>query len=192
MTPCPKGLSKACTWERNVTFIQRSVVGKVIFLWIFLCCSACDNQGAQSDFVEEASLPPGGITRILDNDFGGTVCSEDPDDWRISPVYASVVFVEQASFPNPISGSSVGTILLRVLQLDRVQGGFVLNAFGQGNTPIELGRILDASSPGTYELQYAPSLLVENGLHRLFIFDSLGELVTYGDVELVTSLPSSC
>ena len=163
---------------------------------VVLCIAAigigCDNQGAQEDFIAEASADPAGITRILDNDFGGTICSEDPDDWRTSPVYASVLLIERPAFPNPATGASDGTIILRVLQFDRVRGGFVLSTFGNGNLPVELGRIPDASSPGEYALQFSPSLLAENRLHRLYIFDSIGELVSYGDFELTSTLPTSC
>lgn len=163
-----------------------------IALLIAVVVVGCDNQGAQEDYINEASSLPSGITRILANDFGGTICTEDPDDWRTSPVYTGIILVERPAFPNPASGATEGTILLRVLQFDRVQGGFVLNAFGSGNLPIELGRIPDASSPGEYALQFSPSLLSENGLHRLFVFDSIGELVTYGDFELTSTLPTSC
>ena len=174
-------------WEKNFKIMYRFLV------WIpFLMIIGCDNQGAQEDFVAEAGADPSGITRILDNDFGGTICSEDEDDWRTSPVYTGIVLVERPAFPNPINGATEGTILLRVLQFDRVRGGFQLSAFGDGNLPIELGRITDASSPGEYALQFSPSLLTANGLHRLFVLDSFGELITYGDIELVNSLPTGC
>ena len=155
----------------------------------------CDNQAAQEDFIDEASAAPEGITKILDSDFvngSDGICSEDPDDWRISPVYAGVVFVDRAVFPNPATGASQGTIVIRVLQPNRVQGGFILTSFGNGNVPIELARIPDASLDNFYDIRFSPSLLQVNGLHRLFLFDSLGELITYGDLELASSLPNSC
>ena len=164
----------------------------VILILFSILAIGCDNQGAQNDFIDEASLEPSGITKILANDFGGTICAEDPDDWRTSPVYTGIILIERPAFPNPGTGSSEGTIILRVLQFDRVRGGFVLSAFGSGNLPIELGRIPDASSPGEYALQFSPSLLSENRLHRLYIFDSIGELVSYGDFELASGLPTTC
>ena len=177
--------------------VKWAAVGCILAsLLLVFFLSGCDSQGAQEDFVAEASLPPSGITRVLDDQFidgsSDGICSQDEDDWRASPVYASVVFVDRPAFPNPITGASQGTIVLRVLQFDRVRGGFVLSAFGDGSLPIELGRIADASQPGSYELRFSPSLLSVNGLHRLFVFDSLGELVTYGDIELANALPTAC
>ena len=152
---------------------------------------SCDAQGAQDDFVTEAGVPASGITKILDETFGGTICSEDPDDWRTSPVYNGIVLVERGATPNPASSALV-TINIRVLQFDRVRGSLSLRSFGNGNTFIFLDTILDASSPGDYVFQFNSSLLSENGLHRVFIFDGVGELVSYGDVELVATQPGSC
>lgn len=156
-----------------------------------LTMSSCDTQADQNNFVDEASLPPEGITRILDQSFGGTVCEEDPDDWRTSPVYNGIIRVERGASPNPASSVLV-TIDVTVLQLDRVRGSLTLRAFGGGNTLVFLDTILDASSPGGYVFQFNSSLLSTNGLHRLFIFDGVGELVTYGDIELAGQQPQSC
>ncbi len=153
--------------------------------------SSCDAQGQQDDFVNEAGLPASGITRILDNAYGGDVCSEDPDDWRISPVYSGVIRIERGAAPNPASSALV-TIDFTVLQLSRIRGSLSLRAFGSGNTFITLDTVLDASSPGGYVFQFNSSVLQENGLHRLFIFDGVGELVSYGDIELSAEQPQSC
>ena len=153
--------------------------------------SSCDAQAAQDDFVTEAGLAPSGITKILDNDFSGEICSEDPDDWRTAPVYNGVIVIDRGASPNPASSTLV-TIELRVLQLDRVRGSLTLRAFGGGDTFMFLDTILDASAPGIYVLQFNSALLQENRLHRVFIFDGLGELVSYGDIELVADQPQSC
>ena len=153
--------------------------------------AGCNNQGAQEDFIIEAGLAPSGITRILDNSFGGAICSEDPDDWRTSPIYSGIILIERAASPNPATSTLV-TITIRVLQFDRVRGSLSLRAVGPANAFISLDTIIDASSPGEHTFQFSPSLLTENGLHRLFIFVALGELVSYGDLEVVSQLPSSC
>jgi hypothetical protein len=152
----------------------------------------CDNQGAQEDFIDEAGLPASGITRILDNAYGGEICSEDADDWRTSPIYSGIVLVERPASPNPVAGSALVTITIRELQFDRVRGILDLRAFGNGNTLLRLDTIIEASSPGEYVFQFSPSILSENGLHRLFIFDGIGELVSYGDIELVANQPTTC
>ncbi|MBX2821310.1 MAG: hypothetical protein KTR29_16565 [Rhodothermaceae bacterium] len=172
-----------------------SILRVLVLCGLILSGSGCDNQAAQEDFIDEASALPEGITKILDADFVNAddgICSEDPDDWRVSPVYAGVVFVDRPAFPNPATGASQGTIVIRVLQPNRVQGGFILTAFGNGSVPIELARIPDASLDNFYDIRFSPSLLSINGLHRLFLFDSLGELITYGDLELTSALPTSC
>lgn len=174
--------------------MKRSVA--IPILWCFALLLAafnagCDAQQQQDDFVSAAGAPASGITRILDNSFGGTICSEDEDDWRTSPVYNGIVLVERGATPNPASSTLV-TINIRVLQFDRVRGSLSLRSFGSGNTFLFLDTIIDASAPGDYVFQFNSSLLTENGLHRVFIFDGVGELVSYGDVELVASQPQSC
>ena len=158
---------------------------------VFLFSAGCDTQGAQQDFVEDANALPEGITVVLDASVGGEVCSEDQDDWRTAPVYNGVILVDRPPSPNPASGTLV-TIVMKVIQFDRIRGGLVLRAFGPSNDLILLDSIVDASAPGEYVFQFSPSLLTENGLHRLFIFDTLGELISYGDLELVSELPTSC
>ncbi len=175
-------------------YLQRPTVPIAAFLFAFLLAivsSGCDTQGAQSDFIDEAGLPPSGITMILDNTFGGTVCSVDDDDWRTSPVYNGTILIERGATPNPASSALV-TISVRILQFDRVRGSLTLRAFGAGETLMFLDTLLETSAPGEYLLQFNSSLLQENGLHRLFIFDGVGELVSYGDIELVADQPAAC
>ena len=162
-------------------------------VWCFLAVLlvGCDTQEAQDSFVDDANAPPAGVTVILDDSFGGTICREDADDWRIAPVYNGVVFVDRPPAPNPVSSALV-TVTLRVLQFDRVRGGLVLRAFGAANTLLVLDTILDAGAPGEYIFQFSPSLLSENGIHRLFIFDSLGEIVSYGDLFVVAQPAPNC
>lgn len=171
--------------------ISRFPLFLVVAAALALVLSSCDVQGQQSDFVDEAGLPASGITMILDNAFGGDVCSEDEDDWRVSPVYNGVIRIERGAAPNPASSALV-TIDFTVLQLSRIRGSLSLRAFGSANTFITLDTVLDASSPGGYVFQFNSSVLQENGLHRLYIFDGVGELVSYGDIELVNEQPQSC
>lgn len=178
--------------QNLLSVITLSILPLAILILAILTLAGCDNQGAQEDFIAEAGLAPSGITRILDNAVGGEICSEDADDWRTSPVYSGIVLVERGASPNPVSASSLVTITIRVLQFDRVRGSLAVRAFGSGNTLVVLDTILDAGSPGEYIFQFSPSLLSENGLHRLFIFDGIGELISYGDIELVSEQPVGC
>ena len=110
-----------------------------------LVLGSCDAQGAQDDFVTEAGLPPSGITRILDSDFGGDLCSEDEDDWRIAPIYNGIIVIDRGATPNPASSRLV-TIELRILLQDRVRGSLTLRALGGGNSFIFLDTIIDTGS----------------------------------------------
>ncbi len=178
----------------SVIRIQRSGLPRACVAGLFLLflLAGCDTQEAQNAFVDEANALPAGVTVILDDSFGGAICREDADDWRIAPVYNGVVFVDRPPAPNPVSGALV-TITLRVLQFDRIRNGeLVLRAFGAANTLLELDTILDASAPGEHIFQFSPSLLSVNGIHRLFIFDSFGELVSYGDLFVVAQPAPNC
>ncbi len=160
-------------------------------LCLALALAGCDTQEAQEEFVDDANQLPAGATVILDDSFGGAICREDADDWRIAPVYNGVVFVDRPPAPNPVSSALV-TVTLRVLQFDRVRGGLVLRAFGAANTLLVLDTILDAGAPGEYIFQFSPSLLSENGIHRLYIFDSFSEIVSYGDLFVVAQPAPTC
>ena len=146
---------------------------------LFGALFGCDTQGRQDDFVDDAGRTPEGYTGT--NELGGIV-SEDRDDWRTSPIYAGKVRVDPA-FPNPSFGPFV-TIPVSVLEFDAVQGGIVLRAEdGQGSLRL-LDEVLDATQPGAYVLRFSPPLLGRTGLIRLFVFDRLGELISYGDLQI--------
>jgi len=147
----------------------------VLCLTLFL--AGCDTQDLQANFAQDASKPAVGFTRT---DQDGRVLENDPDDWRTAPFFIGRVRVEPA-FPNPVQGG-ITSLTISLLEFNAVRGGVVVRGFSStGNQLRELARIT-ATDPGTYVLTLAPSQLGRNGLVRIFVFDSLGELISYGDL----------
>lgn len=138
--------------------------------------TGCDSGALQDKFAEEASRPPSGYTVT---DRNGAVTNEDPDDWRTSPVYTGKVRVEPA-FPNPTTGESI-TVTVSILEFDGVRGGLYLRARQPNGNLLLLDTVQD-DAPGTYLLSFSPATIARSGLVRVFLFDSAGEIVSYGDV----------
>ncbi|MBT4603538.1 MAG: hypothetical protein HOC28_10410 [Bacteroidetes Order II. Incertae sedis bacterium] len=74
------------------------------------------------------------------------------------------------------------TIPVTILEFNSIQGGLSLRARDASGNLRTLDDILDSSDPGAYIFRFSPALLARTGLIRLFIFDRLGELVSYGDL----------
>ncbi|MBO6577119.1 MAG: hypothetical protein JJ896_14875 [Rhodothermales bacterium] len=154
---------------------MRALVAAILLVSL----SACDTQKAINQFEEEAALPPAGITRT---DRDGVVESWDDDDWRTSPAFFGKVRVDPA-YPNPVP-SGVVTVPVSVLEFNAVQGGLVLRARDSTGRLSLVDEIRDASDPGGYIFQFAPAILARSGLVRVFVLDRVGNLVSYGDLEL--------
>jgi len=149
----------------------------VFFLSVLVV--ACDSQGQQDEFVNDAELPPSGYTST---DILGEVLSEDRDDWRTAPLYAGKIRIDPV-YPNPSAGQFV-TIPVSVLEFGGGQGGVVLRAEDNQGSLRLIDELLHAEQPGAYILRFSPSVLSRTGLIRLFIFDRLGELISYGDLKV--------
>ena len=137
--------------------------------------AGCDTQGEQDAFAERASRAPSGFT---ETDANGRVLSEDTDDWNTSPVYLGVIRVSPA-FPNPTAGDFV-TIPVTITQFNAVRGRLILRGFNSSDALVGLDDI--PGDIGGASFTFAPGLLGRRGLQRVFIFDSGGEIVSYGDV----------
>ena len=148
---------------------------------LLLCASlgACDSQQAIEDFEARAALAPSGITETDDQ---GIVSRTDADDWRTSPAFAGKVRVDPA-YPNPVV-AGVATVPVSVLEFNAVQGGLVLRARDSGGRLRIVDEVTDASSPGGYIFQFAPAVLARTGLIRVFVLDRLGNLISYGDIDV--------
>ncbi len=151
-------------------------------LLALLLMAGCDTQrGDQETFVEMANLPPKNFART---DAVGNVLEDDPDDWRTAPFFAGKISF-RPPYPNPTTGEPV-TLSFTVLEFNAISNRLVLRTRDPGdpNRLILLDDLTNANETGGHDFRFAPGLIGVTGLHRLFVFDGLGELVTYGDLKL--------
>ncbi len=150
------------------------------WLIVLLVASAgCDSQQAAEEFEAQAALTPSGITTT---DAQGIPGSIDEDDWRTSPLFLGKVRVDPA-YPNPVT-DGLATLPVSVLEFNGVQGGLVLRARNSSGSLVIVDEIPDASSPGGYVFQFAPAVLARTGIIRVFILDRIGNLISYGDLQV--------
>lgn len=170
-------------------FVQLTV--KIVLLLavpaILLSCSSTDD--AQRDFENEAFRLPNNFT---ETDASGNVIREDPDDWRISPMYSGVVEINKPAYPNPTTGQNVRIELL-ILSLTPVNGLYVRtyieNRFARTLTfdervPVPQGFISLEFNPALFDPGGSGTISGARGLHRVYIFDNRENLITYGDVKV--------
>ncbi len=150
-----------------------------VALILLTLITGCDSQEQQNDFAEDAGAPPSGFTST---NALGEIISRDDDDWRTAPIYFGKVRIDPA-YPNPSSGEFV-TVPVSILEFNALQGGLVLRARDSADRLRLLDEINDAGSPGAYILRFGPAILGRTGLVRIFLFDRLGELVSYGDLQI--------
>lgn len=168
----------------DVSFFTPLVLLAVL-LFLF---SGCGQDDDQREFEQQALQLPEEITETEGN---GKVISEDPDDWRTSPFFQGLVFVNPA-FPNPVSIGDQLSLEIDIAAIDAVSGLTVAvliddaanaqfrslytvnqNPLPPGLTsvpinPLELGRFNTPESA--------------RGIHRLIIYDNRQNIISYGDV----------
>lgn len=147
------------------------------FCAALLLLSGCDTNRQQDTFAEEASRQPSDITRV---DETGEVLAVDEDDWRTAPVYRGEIRIDPAE-PNPVPAGEFITIPVTVTVFDAVRAPLRVETPREGRLRT-LDAIEQASNPGAYVFSFPASAIGSRGLHRLFIFDGVGEIVSYGDV----------
>ncbi len=139
----------------------------------------CDTHEQQDAFVEEAGRPPSGITRV---DASGEILGEDEDDWRTSPAHRGVIRIAPAE-PNPVQVGGFVSIRVNVNVFNAVQAPLRVETL-RDNRLRTLDAIEQAADPGAYVFSFSASEIGAPGIHRLYIFDGIGELVSYGDVRV--------
>ncbi|MCH8558792.1 MAG: hypothetical protein LAT84_13275 [Balneolia bacterium] len=162
-----------------------AALGAVLILLV--SCSSTDD--AQREFEDEAFRLPNNFT---ETDASGNIISEDPNDWRVSPLFSGVVEVNQPAYPNPTTGQNVRIELL-VLSLNPVNGIYVRtyieNQFARTLTfdervPVPQGFISLEFDPRLFDPSGSNTISGARGLHRVYIFDNRQNLITYGDVKV--------
>ncbi|MEX2399549.1 MAG: hypothetical protein WD423_02175 [Rhodothermales bacterium] len=153
-------------------------VQRIAAVGLVLCAlSGCDAHEQQDAFAEEASRPPENITRVSES---GEVLEVDEDDWRTAPLYRGEILVDPAE-PNPVATGGFVAIRVSVTVFNAVQAPLRVETL-RDNRLRTLDVIDQASDPGAYVFSFPASEIGSRGLHRIFVFDGVGELVSYGDV----------
>ncbi len=158
--------------------MKRPLPLTLLVVLTLLVGGGCDTAEQQNDFEGEAFSTPSGFTRT---DKNGEILSEDTDDWRTAPVYLSRVFIDPA-FPNPSTPGDFVNIPVSVREFNTIQGGLEVVSFDENGIPRRLDEIRDARDPGAYVFTFNPGLLGVRGLVRVYILDTRGNLVSYGDL----------
>ena len=154
---------------------------------VALSLSGCDANNAQADFRIAAGAAPSGIFRTVD---GVTPLNgeNDPDDWRTAPIYASSGFlVVQRASPNPARLSVPDVVQIVVHTDSRIPGGLQVVARDGSNERFVLTPFVDLPGAGNYVITFFASEILgaqAGDLWRLVLFDSRGEPVTYGDLQI--------
>ena len=146
-------------------------------------CGGVDDE--QMAFERKAYRDAEGFTRT---DASGRIVEEDGDDWRISPVFGGLMRVEPA-FPNPVCATCPLYIHVTADVIDPMNGLYIAV-----HSPGEYTRIVWSAQagmlePGLYVARLSPlelgrygSVESARGLHRLILFDSREQVLSYGDV----------
>lgn len=159
-----------------------------IYLFILLFLSGCGQDDEQRKFEQQAFQSPSGIT---ETDFSGNLINEDSDDWRVSPFYAGIFFVEPVPFPNPVSLSDKfnisvdnpyqeGISFLKIVVLIEDGSSFDFKTIYSSQQQEELEVIV--LDPGQFGRFQNPESA--RGLHRVILLDGQDNVVSYGDVRV--------
>jgi hypothetical protein len=140
----------------------------------------CDVQNLQDAFAEDAARAPSGISPT--DARGAATGTADADDWRTAPVYAGRISVTPA-YPNPVAAEAFVSLPVSILDFEGVFGGLTLQAYDASRRLRTLAVSRD-NGPGAFVLSFSAALLGRTGLHRLYLFDGRGQLVSYGDLEV--------
>lgn len=181
------------TISAYVARLKTASVGRLPLVCLVVATLAgCDSQEAQNRFEDDAGLPPKGIVRTnadgrIAVDENGNEIENDLDDWRTAPHFAGVVRFDPG-YPNPI-GDDLVTVPVVVQQFNALAGGLVLRGFDDTDRLVRLDELPQATQPGSYTFVFSPrqfsisgDLSLVRGLHRVFVFDVRGEVVSYGDI----------
>ncbi|MDI6400667.1 hypothetical protein QLX67_01580 [Balneolaceae bacterium ANBcel3] len=171
-------------------------------LLILLVVGGCDKSRDQVDFERNAYQIPDSFT---ETDAGGRVLRQDDRQWNIAPMFQGLVEIWNPAYPNPTSGGQTVTIELEIRGIDMVHG---LYPFTLNMDKLERYPLYNAGDPdgityyrntlesGIIFLDIDPYILAsiygsytaaqsENeGIHRIFLYDRHGNMITYGDIKL--------
>lgn len=159
-----------------------------LVLLLALAVAGCDSGQSEEQrlFNDRAFFSaPSGITRVSAS---GEVLSEDPDDWRVGPAFATTVLEVDLDGPNPVRVTGEASVTLNLLQgLGGRATLYVVREDGDLIPVVPLNPP-DVSGPGFPTFTVAGgelSPLGRPGLVRVVLLDDRLNAITYGDFEVV-------
>lgn len=158
-----------------------------------LIAAGCSRSDAQREFEQQALSIPENITGMTEA--GKRVPdSNDPDDWRISPMYRGLIAIDTPAYPNPVNINSILRIIIDNKGFETLSG---LEVFVYRDDPRnQLGPVYindePSITPGLLSIQLDPRQFSPfgnssqaSGLYRLIIYDGRRNIVSYGDVRVL-------
>lgn len=181
---------KISTYSDDSNFgLLRSRFSLLVFCISLSLLVSCAPSEDQLLFEQQAFSVPSGFTQTNER---GIVQRNDPDDWRIAPMFYRLITVNPI-YPNPTSGNDLrlqvyierteGLFGLEIVRVD--PRGYPLRyipLYRNASSPLPPG-LLNVNIPFQVMFPQYPSL-DERGLHRIILLDNRQNVVSYGDVML--------
>ncbi len=159
----------------------------LLLLVALLAVTSCKRNSAQEQFEREAFRAPENFTRT---DASGNILANDPDDWRIGPLFQGLVEINAPAYPNPSTGLRF-TIELLITGFEAVSGLEIYTRDPFGRPLLIYTDNRRPLPPGIIDIIIEPTWLVQSrvyseaiGLHRVFFYDAMGNMITYGDLKV--------
>lgn len=167
----------------------------ILFLAGFLIVAGCSKSDDQREFENQSLSAPNDYT-ITPKE--GEVTDNDPDDWRISPMYRGLINVGIGlssfvpPYPNPMEYNqdlNIRIYLSNIDNLDEIRVYSFEHVSDAGKTQIALRD--DISSPtlvtirlNGQEISGKSGGSQANGLYRIRVLDGDFNVITYGDIKI--------
>lgn len=161
----------------------------------FLLLAGCSKSDDQRQFENESLQTPNNYTTTPTD---GEITNEDPDDWRISPMYRGLVNIGTGissfapPYPNPLNFNqdlNVNIYISNIDNLNRIEVYTFEYVRDAGKAPIIVRD--DISSPSLISIRLNGQEISgktggsqANGLYRIRILDGDLNVITYGDIKI--------
>lgn len=167
-------------------FLNKPVAIFLLFTAVIGCNTANEDQ---RKFEDEAFSEPSEYTAT---DRNGNIIEgqEDPDDWRIGPLFRGLIEVNIPAYPNPVTPGIDDVTLELLVDLNESIHGLRIYGYNENDNRVSLIAPVDQTLEARFyeftfnpdQLSYTGSSGNVSGLHRIYITDSNDELITFGDV----------
>jgi hypothetical protein len=167
----------------------------IIFLAGFLIVAGCSKSNDQREFEDQSLSTPSNFTATPTQ---GEITDNDPDDWRISPMYRGLINIGtgissfQPPYPNPMDFNQNLTINIYLGNIDnisRIEVYSFESVSEAGKPPIAVRDNISSPSLVTIplngqEISGQSGGSQANGLYRIRILDGDLNVITYGDIKI--------